>query len=799
MDAVITGFFCVEMTLKIAAKGFIGRKHAYLRTGWNILDFVVVIVSVLSLLLGDASQLKALRSLRALRALRPLRVVNRFPGLKLVVNAIFSSIPRVKDVALVNGLFFLIFAIVGLQNWSGGLASCNDPDISDYASCVGTFQATGDSCSYLPTAEQADACLLSPDGVAFPRRWESPAAHFNDVGSALLTVFEVATGEMWPDIMYNTVDSVGVHKQPQRDHNQASALYFVMINVVCAFFMLEIFTGVIIDTFNDLKREQSGSALLTADQQKWLDSMKRMLKVGPERRMRSPKAGWRVKLFRLVESQRFDHSITTLIILNIVMMATRHYNQTEEFSQTLVLGNYVFSALYAAEAVLKITAYGFPEYWSSSWNRFDFILVVFSGVGIWFNVGQFATMMRMLRVARIFRIMRQRKGLMRLIRTLFLALPSLANVGAVLALIFFIYSIVGMNVLSSIRHGEFLNEDANFESFPKAVETLFRVMTGESYNGIMHDCRVQAPYCDPDTNCGYRTFSPIYFVSFFLLTAYVLLNLLVALILDVFGEMEEVSSPDTFMMNDEWLAHFRDHWAKYDPRATRYISVHQFMELLAGLNYPLGLNGAPTVPAGSNMKAAVRRLVYRLDVAETDGRVYFADVLQRLAERAGGDMARSLPRTALTEDFEKQRSRVLGKVSVQGNLAQSTAAQVAVALIKGYRVRRLLSAMHRRVERNALSRAVEGEGHHLWKGEAQRKVLRRVGMDETDLARRERVPMVQRGVEGEGGEGGDVLEGDGSASARTAGTGTSVAPPPAPPVVAKPVAAPASSASEPIT
>jgi Ion transport protein len=88
LDAVLTLLFTVEMALKILPHGLLLSRKSYLRSSWNVLDATVVAVSLAGLILGGSSQssLKSLRSLRALRALRPLRMINRAPGLKVVVS-----------------------------------------------------------------------------------------------------------------------------------------------------------------------------------------------------------------------------------------------------------------------------------------------------------------------------------------------------------------------------------------------------------------------------------------------------------------------------------------------------------------------------------------------------------------------------------------------------------------------------------------------------------------------------------------------------------------------------------------
>ena len=104
--------------MKVLSIGFIYHDDSYLRDGWNFLDFCIVILSIASLFLNDPN-LASIRSLRALRALRPLRLISRAPGMKKVVNALLSSIPRILNVLLVCSLFFLIFGILGTYQLKG--------------------------------------------------------------------------------------------------------------------------------------------------------------------------------------------------------------------------------------------------------------------------------------------------------------------------------------------------------------------------------------------------------------------------------------------------------------------------------------------------------------------------------------------------------------------------------------------------------------------------------------------------------------------------------------------------------
>ena len=83
-----------------------------------------------------------------------------------------------------------------------------------------------------------------------------------------------------------------------------------------------------------------------------------------------------------------------------------------------------------------------------------------------------------------------------LLHSLVKSLPSLMSVGSLMLLLLFIYAVLGVQLFYSVRFNEMLNEDANFTNLGKALITLFRCATGESWNGIMHDLQVRPQGCD---------------------------------------------------------------------------------------------------------------------------------------------------------------------------------------------------------------------------------------------------------------------------------------------------------------
>lgn len=99
-------------------------------------------------------------------------------------------------------------------------------------------------------------------------------------------------------------------------------------------------------------------------------------------------------------------------------------------------------------------------------------------------------------------------------------------------LLVFFYALAGTILFGTVKYGEGIGRRANFESPVTGVAMLFRIVTGEDWNKIMHDCMIQAPYCTPadnywETDCGNFTGSLIYFCTFYVIITYIVLNLLV--------------------------------------------------------------------------------------------------------------------------------------------------------------------------------------------------------------------------------------------------------------------------------
>ncbi|KAL9954360.1 hypothetical protein ACROYT_G041885 [Oculina patagonica] len=306
--------FALEFVLKIIGLGIVD----YFSSFWNCLDSLIVAISLVCVF--EDQTLASLRSLRTVRALRPLRAVSRLEGMKVVVNALFSAIPGIGNVLLVSLLFWLIFSILGVQLFAGKFYKCQDMDGERVPADIVPNKAT---------------CLKDPEKY----RWVNSNVNFDNVINGFLALFQVATFEGWMELMDDAVDSKEVDEQPEDESYLGAYIFFVIFIIIGAFFVLNLFVGVIIDNFNSLKRRYDELScmgmLLTDAQRKWVDILKESAKKKPSDHSIRPKNKVLNILYNMVTNDIFEMAILGMIVLNMLVMMWQHYGQSQMMADAL--------------------------------------------------------------------------------------------------------------------------------------------------------------------------------------------------------------------------------------------------------------------------------------------------------------------------------------------------------------------------------------------------------------------------------------------------------------------------------
>nr|XP_019611801.1 PREDICTED: voltage-dependent T-type calcium channel subunit alpha-1H isoform X1 [Rhinolophus sinicus] len=543
---IFTAIFVAEMMVKVVALGLVSGEHAYLQSSWNVLDGLLVLVSLVDIVVamasaGGAKILGILRVLRLLRTLRPLRVISRAPGLKLVVETLISSLRPIGNIVLICCAFFIIFGILGVQLFKGKFYYCEGADtrnISTKAECRAAHY-----------------------------RWVRRKYNFDNLGQALMSLFVLSSKDGWVNIMYDGLDAVGIDQQPVPNHNPWMLLYFISFLLIVSFFVLNMFVGVVVENFHKCRQHQEAEEARRREEkrQRRLERKRRSTLPSPEAQRRPYYADYsptRRSIHSLCTSHYLDLFITFIIGVNVITMSMEHYNQPKSLDEALKYCNYVFTIVFVFEAVLKLVAFGFRRFFKDRWNQLDLAIVLLSIMGITLEEIEMSAalpinptiirIMRVLRIARVLKLLKMATGMRALLDTVVQALPQVGNLGLLFMLLFFIYAALGVELFGRLECSEDnpcegLSRHATFSNFGMAFLTLFRVSTGDNWNGIMKDTLRECTREDKHCLSYLPAISPIYFVTFVLVAQFVLVNVVVAVLMKHLEESNKEAREDAEM------------------------------------------------------------------------------------------------------------------------------------------------------------------------------------------------------------------------------------------------------------
>ncbi|XP_040096820.1 voltage-dependent P/Q-type calcium channel subunit alpha-1A isoform X8 [Oryx dammah] len=624
-DYVFTGVFTFEMVIKMIDLGLVLHQGAYFRDLWNILDFIVVSGALVAFAFTGNSKgkdINTIKSLRVLRVLRPLKTIKRLPKLKAVFDCVVNSLKNVFNILIVYMLFMFIFAVVAVQLFKGKFFHCTDESKEFEKDCRGKY------------------LLYEKNEVkARDREWKKYEFHYDNVLWALLTLFTVSTGEGWPQVLKHSVDATFENQGPSPGYRMEMSIFYVVYFVVFPFFFVNIFVALIIITFQEQGDKMMEEYSLEKNERACIDFA---ISAKPlTRHMPQNKQSFQYRMWQFVVSPPFEYTIMAMIALNTIVLMMKFYGASVAYENALRVFNIVFTSLFSLECLLKVMAFGILNYFRDAWNIFDFVTVLGSITDI--LVTEFGnnfinlSFLRLFRAARLIKLLRQGYTIRILLWTFVQSFKALPYVCLLIAMLFFIYAIIGMQVFGNIGidvededsdEDEFqITEHNNFRTFFQALMLLFRSATGEAWHNIMLSCLSGKP-CDKNSGiltheCG-NEFAYFYFVSFIFLCSFLMLNLFVAVIMDNF----EYLTRDSSILGPHHLDEYVRVWAEYDPAAWGRMPYPDMYQMLRHMSPPLGLG--KKCPA----RVAYKRLL-RMDLpVADDNTVHFNSTLMALIRTA---------------------------------------------------------------------------------------------------------------------------------------------------------------------
>eukprot|EP00698_Gefionella_okellyi_P016535 TRINITY_DN473_c0_g1_i17.p1 TRINITY_DN473_c0_g1~~TRINITY_DN473_c0_g1_i17.p1 ORF type:complete len:868 (+),score=197.57 TRINITY_DN473_c0_g1_i17:5101-7704(+) len=304
MQYCVTAIFGLEALLRMIADGVLLHRGAYFRNPWNIMDFITLVICIV-----DCFLKVDLYIVNCLRAFRAIRLLSQVTAVKTALWSLFRSSLVMINITLMVLIVWFLFAVFGVQLFQKTLDQCSDASLLTATSCLNatannTWSAAGDYS-------------------------------FDNVGLAMYTLFQVAITENWGSVMWATMDTRGVDIAPVFNARPAAALFILSFMLIGAFTMLNLFVGVIIDSFGEHQVELQHNGSLTLSQRAWLETTRLLMSLKERKFPVEPHNLLRAWCWKLVTWQYFEWISQAVIAVNTVcIMVSAHGSGGQSWSTT---------------------------------------------------------------------------------------------------------------------------------------------------------------------------------------------------------------------------------------------------------------------------------------------------------------------------------------------------------------------------------------------------------------------------------------------------------------------------------
>jgi len=667
VDAIFNIIFLFEAVFKVSAMGFVLDEGSYLRDNWNKIDIIIVFCSIFDFqnlftkYIGSGastSSLQFLKVLRLLRTLRPLRFISHNIQLKLIITSIFDSILPIVTALFIVLVVYYIFSIVGISIFYESFHNCYVMDSKgSFKLAIGSFE--DNLADYeIPNdmSSISSFCANKYNGIMDT----GPAFKYSNIATSIITSYVLSTQEAWPDIMNS-----------YRIYSDLYGLFFVAYNLVTAYFVLNLFTGIMFRYFNEAYKKETKLAENDKKAPKYYDFLNQIYSaeshyviwVLPE------KGTFRYYLREFADSAFLDNFIMVIIALNMISMAMNYENCHPYYDKCLTIANYVFTGIFIAECCIKLLAYGFA-YFHGGWNKFDFFVVVASiadliianidGIDAAFLKSfQIIRVLRVLRVTRVLRLVKSLKGLEKLIQTLSWSIGALENVILLMIIIFSIFSILGVYFYDGIDYINYtdkfftINEYYNLDNFYKAFLFVFRCATGEKWPNMM----MELAFVDLDV--VYEFYAYIYMIISNFINGIIMINLFLMVTLQQYDEFtgKKYNPIEKF---ESFLNEFNNAWNKYSAPEDKGFRIKKGLVTNFFNDFNWKKLNFPEYRKLEHIKKYVAELKLRID--DEDYAYYLDIIFKVLVRQMGSQIDRTNPDNMLIFRTEKKVGEEIKKI-----------------------------------------------------------------------------------------------------------------------------------------
>ena len=659
IDNFLNVIFLAEAVLKICALGFCMDEGSYITDDWNKIDIILVICSLFDYEIlfekyifkkADVSSSDFLKVLRLLRTLRPLRLISHNIKFRLILTSLFDSVLPIFNALFIVIIIFFIFSIVGISLFYENFHNCYvlreggsfDLAIKSFEDNLMEFKIRNDMPSIMKFCSDYNGIMDT-----------GPAFKFSNIATSLVNSYVLSTQEGWPDIMNS-----------YRAYDETNGIFFIVYNLVVAYFFLNLFTGVMFRYFNEAYSREQKLAPDDRKAPKYFDFLTQIIDANSHyvTWLRPNKGSIQYYLREFADSSLLNKILMSCIFLNLLVMIINYEGCSATYELCLNISNIFFTAVYCIEFIIKILAYGLEGYFHTNWNRFDFFIVITSALDLIFGnikivdnkflqIFQVFRILKVLRVLRVFRLIKIVKGLDKVLDTLSWSLSALANVFILMFIIYSIFAILGCYFYDDLKYDKYkdnffyINEYYNLDNFYYGFLLIFRCTTGENWNNIM----MELAYIDPNNFSS--TYAFIYMIVGNFVNSVIMLNLFLMVTLQQYDEFTN-KNYNPIEKFEIFLNEFNNSWNKFSTYEDKGFRIRKGLIINFFMDYNWKKLNFPEEGKLDYIKKYVTDLKLRSD---DEDYIYYHDVICKIIiAQLGSQVDRENPENALIIKTEKK-------------------------------------------------------------------------------------------------------------------------------------------------
>lgn len=222
---------------------------------------------------------------------------------------------------------------------------------------------------------------------------------------------------------------------------------------------------------------------------------------------------WRDRFERLRANKFFETAVIGIIIVSALLIGAKTYEETSRFEQWFLMLDVAVTVFFLVEILIRMAAERrLRDFFRRGWNVFDFLIVTASLVPL--DDSEVVLLARLLRIFRVLRLVSMIPELRMLMAALVKSIPRMGYVALLMFIIFYIYAAIGSFLFADI-------DDFLWGNIATAMLTLFRIATFEDWTDVMYATQ------------EVHAWSWLYYLTFIFLTAFIFLNMMIGIVLDV--------------------------------------------------------------------------------------------------------------------------------------------------------------------------------------------------------------------------------------------------------------------------